>query len=150
MDGLYNNAAEDIEDNGFDADDLVDDGYVEDLDGGENLERGEMALTPGEYFAYRQEWESRRLAYLIMKDDFLFNVKMAFYTADAFDWGLLPYAEYRSRIQSRVIHCDRYRNDFNVPFVSFVLIARALIGDIPWNEHIYSMYCSLHLIVFPQ
>ena len=148
------NAAEDF---GFDAghDDFVeelpvDDGFVEDLDGAQNLEHGEMSLAPGEYYAYRQELESRRITYLIMKDDFLFNVKMAFHSVDAFDWGLIRYSDFRLSLIQRVLYLEKYRADYNVPFRSFVAIVQALIGDVPWNENLHNMYASFYLIVFPE
>ena len=128
----------------------MDEGFVEDFDPSANIDSVEAALSFREFVLYKQLWYWRRTAYLARKNDFLFSVKLAFFTMDAFDFGLIDHDTFRARLMEKVEYLRKYEDEFDIPFRAFEFICYAAVGDIAETQDIECMYYELYNVVFPE
>ena len=129
---------------------MEDEGFDECYDEIETANYTEMSLSKEVYAIYLERSQAQRQHYLEKKMDFLFQVKLSYFIMDAFDYGLIDYDEYRSRLLGRLEFLEKYKYDFDVPYRAFAFICQACLGDIEWNDHIEEMFTELYYVVFPE
>ena len=128
----------------------MDEGFEEQLDINDTCDSVECSLSPSDWPRYFQERTSRQVAYFEKKNDFIFNVRLAFFNIHAFDLGVISYDKYEYLMISKVENMRKYATDFQYPFMAFEFIVYAIFCGEDWDENVITLYNDMYLMVFPE
>ena len=128
----------------------MDEGFEDQLDIYDNSDSVECSIPPDQWPRYLQERAARQIEYFAKKNDFIFNVRLAFFHMHAFDLGAITYENLQSILTTKVEQMRKYENDFPYPFVAFDFIVKALFSGEEWDEPTVALFNDMYLMVFPE
>ena len=128
----------------------MDEGFEDQVDIYDLSDSIECSFPPDQWPRYLQERGARQLEYFAKKNDFIFNVRLAFYNMLAFDLGAITYEEYEFLLNAKVEQMRKYANDFTLPFKAFEFIVFALFSGEEWSDDVVALYNDMYLMVFPE
>ena len=128
----------------------MDEGFEEQLDINDTCDSVECSLSSSDWPRYFQERTSRQVAYFEKKNNFIFNVRLAFSNIHAFDLGVISYDKYEYLMISKVENMRKYATDFQYPFMAFEFIVYSVGKNGTRTSSLFTMICTSWCFLRPQ